>query len=185
MKKTAFRLAIALAACSACSAAHAALTIKELHWQVATSAPARKDLWHDTANWLYPPGSKPGRAPRVLVTLLNGTGKPDEAILLRYSLSARLAPSQGGAEGVWTLPFVLQERRVPKVQGNELQVPITLNRALFDAYFKRMLRAGFWPDSLRMQVMVEPRPGESSFEGRLAEVVLPVLWKQPASGGAK
>lgn len=167
--------------------AGAAVTLQELRWQLPTGAATAKPVWHDAAGgWLQPPAAKLLRPPRLLVTLLNGGGKAEEAVLLRYTVSARLASAQGGTQGVWTLPFVLEERRVPKVKASAaLQVPITLNRALFDAYLKRMLRSGFWPDALRMQVMVEPRPGDSSFEGRVAEAEMSVLWKQPGSGGTK
>lgn len=167
--------------------AQAAVTLQELRWQVATGAAGRKPVWHEAAGgWLQPPGAKLQRPPRLVATLLNSDVKADEAVLLRYAVSARLAPAMGGSQGVWTLPFVLEERRVPKVPAKgSLQVPIALNRALFDAYLKRMNRSGFWPDALRMQVMVEPRPGSVSFEGRVAEAEMTVLWKQPAPGGTK
>ncbi|MBI5242862.1 MAG: hypothetical protein HY922_04150 [Elusimicrobia bacterium] len=164
--------------------ASAGVILKEMRWQVAPNLRSPKPTWHDAAAWLQPPGSKIERAPRVLAVLLNESAKPEEAILLRYAFSARLAQVQGGgaSEGTWTIPFLLDERRVPKIRGNDsIQVTICLNRAVFRDYLLRMRRAGFWPDSLRLQVMVEPRPGESSFDNRVIEATLPVLWKQPAA----
>jgi len=168
------------------SGSSAEVILKEVRWQVTPNIRSRKPIWHDAAVWLQPPGAKLERQPRILVTLLNKSPGPDEALLLRYALSARLARAQesgtAAAEGNWTIPFILEERRVPKIRGNDaLQVAIQFNRAVFSAYLLRMRRAGFWPDTLRMQVMVEPRPGENSLQGRMMEAALPVLWKRQAA----
>ena len=110
----------------------------------------------------------------------------EEAVLLRYAVSARLAPTAGDSEGVWTVPFLLEEKHIPKVKaGRSREVPIPLNRTVFGAYLRRKGRTGLWPDALRIQVMVEPRSGETSLDGRVAESILKVLWKQPAAGGGK
>jgi len=193
MKKRIIAAAVLLCAPCLSPASSAEVILKEIRWQVTPSTLSRKPTWHDAAGWLQPPGSRLERQPRILVALLNRSAGPDEAVLLRYAVSARLVRIQddgaAAAEGTWVIPFILEERRVPKIRGNDvLLVPIYFNRAVFSAYILRMRRAGFWPDTLRLQVMVEPRPGENSFRDRTMEAVLPVLWKQPSAappGGNK
>jgi len=193
MRNTAIPAAALLITLSSAWAPSAEVVLQEMRWQVTPNVQSRKAVWHDAAGWLQPPGSKLERQPRVLVTLRNRSAGSEEALLLRYAVSARLAhvreDGAASAEGTWAIPFILEERRVPKVRGNDvLRVPISLNRAMFGAYLMRMRRAGFWPDMLKLQVMVEPRPGENSLDDRMIEAVLPVQWKQPqaaAPGGNK
>lgn len=170
------------------AAARAQVVLGDPHWQVSAKAPrpGGKPLFHDAQQWLRPPDTKPGGEVRAVVTLINRSTRPEEAVLLRYALSARLAPKAGEAGGVWAVPFLLEEKHIPLVKaGESREVPIPINRTVFGAYLKRKGRTELWPDALRIQVMIETRPGESSMEGRVAESVLQVLWKQPSSGGGR
>ena len=57
------------------------------------------------------------------------------------------------------LPFMLEEKRVPKAGPNQL-LQVSLETApLFELYLKRIAREGFFPEELKLQVMVEPRRG--------------------------
>ncbi|MBI4050883.1 MAG: hypothetical protein HY400_00085 [Elusimicrobia bacterium] len=77
--------------------------------------------------------------------------------------------------GIWTVPFWLEERRVPKLPGVQ-QKQIPLAHLDFKDYFKRMKRLGYWPEAIKAQVMVEPKEGES-LEGHILESEIPVEWK--------
>ena len=92
-------------------------------------------------------------------------------------LEARLRKIGDEAEGTWTVPFIVEEKRIPKVRADALlKTPLNLNRVALGSYLRRMYHAGYWPDAFRVQVMVEPRPGES-LEDRISDKTLPVAWK--------
>jgi hypothetical protein len=59
---------------------------------------------------------------------------------------------------------------------SDMDVPLPINRVALYAYLGRMFRAGYWPDAFKVQIMVEPRAGES-FDGRLLEKELSVIWE--------
>jgi hypothetical protein len=70
----------------------------------------------------------------------------------------------------------VEERHIPRVRAGASQsVAVNVNRVNLIPYLQRMYRAGYWPDSFRATVMVEPRPGES-LEGHIFEAPLPVQW---------
>ncbi len=168
--------------------AGAQVQLQNLHWQVAARSPrpGGKPLYHDAQQWLRPPDARAAGQIRAMVTLVNRSTRSEEAVLLRYAVSARLAPVAGESEGVWTVPFLLEEKHIPKVKaGGSREVPIPLNRTVFGAYLRRKGRTELWPDALRIQVMIEPRSGETSLEGRVADSTMKILWKQPAAGGGK
>ncbi|MEK7382307.1 MAG: hypothetical protein AAB262_03365, partial [Elusimicrobiota bacterium] len=97
---------------------------------------------------------------RARLVLKNRGPRTSEAILLRYSLTARLAQAGGGvSDGVWAIPFLIEERRVAKVGPNKvLEVPLAMSPGL-ELHLRRLSRSGWWPDRLRLQVMLEPHPG--------------------------
>ena len=115
---------------------------------------------------------------RAMVTLYNRGPENETALLLRYAFSARLKKIDGGsADGDWTVPFVVDERRIPLLRGHKTKpVPLQLNRVALKAYLKRMYRAGYWPDAFRVRVVVDPRAGET-FSKRIREKTLPIIWK--------
>lgn len=170
------------------AALRAEVVVGDLHWQVAarSARPGSRPLFHDSQQWLLPPAGRAAGQVRAMVTLVNKSTRSEEALLVRFSISAKLAPVAKEAEGVWAVPFLLDERHIPRVRaGESKEVPIPLNRTVFAAHLKRKARTGLWPDALRIQLMVEPRSGEGTLEGRVAESTLKVLWKQPAAGGGK
>jgi hypothetical protein len=62
-----------------------------------------------------------------------------------------------------------------------LEVPIDTMKV--EAYLAGLRNSGVWPVALRLQVMVEPKPGQG-LEGILAEAELPIDWT-PAPAEAK
>lgn len=161
--------------------ASAEVTIERTDWQLALQMRRQKRIYHDISQWLFPPSLQVKLRPRALVVLANKSGKAETAVLLRYSITPRLRRIGTSEEGIWTVPLVVEERRIPNLKGGQTKkIPLYLNRISFGAYLKRMYRAGYWPDALRIEVMVEPKPGET-FEKRLRRSVLPILWKASAA----
>lgn len=157
----------------------AQVAVRGVRWQVGLKSGKPGGVFHDAKTWLLPPGSAGGRV-RAMVSLSNRGARSQDAVLVRFSVSARLAKEPGG-ESLWAVPFILEDRRVPKIRaGAGLEVAVPVNRAALAAYLQRLHGAGFWPDALRIEVMVEPRRGEELSE-RLASETLTVLWK-PAPG---
>ncbi|MDE2237285.1 MAG: hypothetical protein KGK30_05300, partial [Elusimicrobia bacterium] len=78
----------------------------------------------------------------------------------------RLEPSSGAAptDGSWAIPFFVDERRVPRIGASRvLEVPLQAGSAL-QIYLSRLARSGWWPDRVRIQVMLDPRPGSASIQ---------------------
>lgn len=156
------RLVAALAAAAAlCAAsARAAVQLETLSWQ--RQAPAARGIARSTETISELDLAQGAGAPARFggsVRLLN-RGPADEGILLRYSVAAKLAPVSGGAPAVWAVPYLLDERRVPRIGPNQYaEVPLDA-AALTDLYLKKLYREGYRPVALRLEVMLEPRRGE-------------------------
>ena len=154
--------------------ASAELVLRSVSWQLPSAKGASRRGYQPIERWIQPPSAKVVSRPRVMVTVVNRGPKPAEGAVLRYAIAARqFKIGQTGGEGTWTVPFYLAERRVARVGANEVkEVPI--NDLVIDVFLKKAFRAGYWPDALRIQVMVEPRSGEG-LEQRILEATLPVV----------
>lgn len=140
--------------------ARAEMALEKVQWQLVKRERPTGALKSEDIGALKLAGPKLSGKLRAKVSLANGEAKAVEGILLRYSLCARLAPEDGKGAGVWAVPFLIEERRVPKVGAKEtLEVPLDTS-PMFELYLKRVAREGFAPDQLKLQVMVEPRRGE-------------------------
>ena len=161
-----------------CVPAFAEVVIADAGWELSIRMRKQNPKYHRVDHWMFPPNPVPKKSrPRAYVSIRNPNGKAEHAILLRYAVDARLRRIGTNADGVWTVPFLTDEKRVPRVRAGEtLDVPLALNRVALGAYLKKMYNAGFWPDAFRVRVMVEPRPGESLKE-RVQEATLPVAWR--------
>jgi hypothetical protein len=159
-------------------AAFAEVVIADAGWELSIRMRKQNPKFHRVDHWMFPPNPVPKRSrPRAYVTLENPNGNAEHAVLLRYTVDARLRRIGTTADGVWTVPFLSDEKRVPRISGRKkLDVPLALNRVALGAYLKKMYNAGFWPDAFRVRVMVEPRPGES-LDRRVREATLPVSWR--------
>jgi hypothetical protein len=153
-------LAAALAAAGAASAS-AEIVLEGVHWQVGRTEGGRVVAWQDLKVLVDGPPKLDNRL-RARVVLKNRTAKPDEGILVRYSLVARVSPAAGAAgDGVWAIPFAVEERRVPLVAANKMiEVPLETGAAL-GLYLRRLARSGWWPDRIKVQVMIEPHAGDA------------------------
>ncbi|PIR19328.1 MAG: hypothetical protein COV48_02640 [Elusimicrobia bacterium CG11_big_fil_rev_8_21_14_0_20_64_6] len=149
---------LAFAAFTAASA-RAELSLVNVSWQRAQVAGARVVSWEDAEKLTDGPPKINTRL-RARLTLKNRGPVAAEGILLRYSLTGRVSPvAEDKAEGVWGIPFSVDEKRVPKVGPNKrLDVYLTTSPAL-ELYLAKLGRAGWWPDRLKIQVMIEPHRG--------------------------
>lgn len=156
--------------------ASAELVLRGISWQAPSPAGTKPRGFRPIERWVQPAAAKLGGRPRAVVTVANRGPKAAEGAVLRYAVAARMAKvGAEGKEGVWTVPFFLNERRVSRVGANQTR-EIPLNDLVLDVFLKKSFRAGYWPDALRIQVMVEPRNGEG-LEQRILEDTLPVVAK--------
>ena len=157
-------LLAALLAAAGRSRASAELVLQGIHWQVGRVEKGRVASWHDVRIIEDGPPGLDTRL-RARLVLKNGGADPVEGILVRYSMTSRLSRIDGRAvDGVWAIPFLVDERRVPKVGPYKtMEVPLETGPAL-ELYMRRLLRSGWWPDRVRLQVMLEPHQGGSSIQ---------------------
>lgn len=131
--------------------------------------------------WDQPPAGKVFIMPRVIITLVNHDAAPAEGVILRYSIKARVVNIKTPKEkGTWVVPIWVDRRRVPFLKPNQiLDVPIDpTGEVRLAISMKEMFRAGFWPNALSVQAMVEPRQGEDIAQ-KISEKTLPVVWQTP------
>lgn len=156
---------MALAAFMAAGAgpASADLLLTNVHWQRGRVERTRVAAWEDIGRLVDSPPKLDNRL-RVQLTLKNRGPKAVEGILLRYSMTARVSPSAGGEEGVWGIPFMVEEKRIPKMEPNQiLDVNLATSPSL-ELYLAKLSRAGWWPDRVKLQVMVEPHAGATTLQ---------------------
>ncbi|MDO8756542.1 MAG: hypothetical protein Q7J64_00895 [Elusimicrobiota bacterium] len=169
--KRAVTLILAFAALTAANA-RAELLLDSVSWQRASAGKGRAVIWEDASALVDAPPKFESRL-RARLTLKNRGPKAAEGVLLRYSMTGRVAPVEGGAvEGAWGVPFFVGERRVPKIGPNmTLDVNLTTSPAL-ELYLAKLARAGWWPDRVKLQVMIEPHRGAAAVQA--LEAVLEV-----------
>ncbi|MFI5345463.1 MAG: hypothetical protein ACHQ51_03725 [Elusimicrobiota bacterium] len=155
-------LAAAFAAAGA-GAASAEIVLEGVHWQVGRVEGGRVAGWSDIKILVDGPPKLDNRLRARLVIKNSGT-QAEEGLLIRYSMTARVAPTTASSEGSWAIPFVVEERRVPKIGPNQvIEVPLETGAAL-DLYVRRVARAGWWPDRVKLQVMLEPHAGSPALQ---------------------
>jgi hypothetical protein len=162
-------LAAALAAAGAGSAS-AELELESVHWQVGRVETVRVISWQDVKTLGHAP--LPSDRLRARLVLKNDGLQNEEGLLLRYSLTARILPDHDGADAAWAVPFIVDEKRVPKV-GAEKTIEVPLDAAAAtELYLRRLVRAGWHLDRIKIQVMLEPHRGSKALQ--LAEDELEV-----------
>jgi hypothetical protein len=139
--------------------ARAELLLESVSWQRARVEKTRVVGWEDAGRLVDGPPKLDTRL-RARLTLKNRGPEAAEGILLRYSMTGRISPVAAvKPEGAWGIPFMVDEKRVPKVGPNKTQdVYLTTSPAL-ELYLAKLARAGWWPDRVKLQVMIEPHPG--------------------------
>jgi hypothetical protein len=148
LKRALSVLALTALAAAGAGPVFAEVLIDAVGWQSGrVMKPARPAVWvvADSAKL----DAKKAPLLRGRIVLKNRGPVPAEGILVRYTAAARLA-------GVWALPFLIDERRVPKVGPNALlEVPLSLSPKL-GLYLTKLKRFDFKPDAFKLQAMLEP-----------------------------
>lgn len=163
---------LALSLAGALAPARAEIRLQKLGWELSRKGKNQVTRYHEASSTNLEGGRLPGRL-RARLILLNRGPHAVEGILLRYSVAARLIPVEGTSEGVWAVPFMLGERRVPKVGPNQIR-EVPLEPSMLPLYLLKTHRAGFKPDQIRLQVMLEPRAGHG-VPIQTLENALPIL----------
>lgn len=146
------------------ASASAELLLDSVSWQRPRADKARVASWEDAGQVLDGPPKFDTRL-RVRLTLKNRGPKPAAGILLRYSMTGRIAPVAGDkAEGAWGIPFMVDEKRVPKVGPNKTHDVFLTTSPALELYLAKLARAGWWPDRVKLQVMIEPHPGAAEIQ---------------------
>jgi hypothetical protein len=98
--------------------------------------------------------------------LMNRGPKKVEGVLMRYSLTAQL-------DGQWVVPFTIEQKRVARIKPNQI-IDVAIGPSpMLPLYLKKLKREGISTEALKLQVMLEPRPGEPQAV-QVAETVLQV-----------
>ena len=152
--RNALVLAAALAAAGPVSAE---LTLEGVHWQAGRAPAGRAAVWREVKT--LDAAARPRERLRARLVLNNRGPQNVEGLLLRYSLTARVSPLDGSNEGAWAVPFNVEGKRVPTIGPDKMiEVPLDVAAAV-DLYFRRLARAGWRPDRIKIQAMIEPHLG--------------------------
>jgi hypothetical protein len=105
---------------------------------------------------------------RTIVTINNTSETDLSGIVLRYAFYAHV---KGNGQNVWTVPFWLEKTRVAKLRPGKNAIklpPMDLTN-----YMKTIEGTSYIPDSIKLQVMVEPRKG-MELDKNVLETIVPV-----------
>jgi len=100
---------------------------------------------------------------RIVINLKNATGEVAEGIVYRYSISAKFKKKGRTEEGVWSIPFFIDEIRISKLlAGAEKKIYIfDLN---LQESLNRIKASDFEIESLKIEIMKEPKKGDERIE---------------------
>ena len=158
MKRAVPALILAFAALWAASA-RAELLLEAVSWQRARVTGTRVTAWEDVGQLIDGPPKLDARL-RARVTLKNRGPVAAEGILLRYSMTGRVSPvADEKSEASWAIPFMVDEKRVPKVGPNKTLDVFLVTSPALELYLAKIARAGWWADRVKLQVMIEPHAG--------------------------
>jgi hypothetical protein len=112
-----------------------------------------------------------GRLMANLQFLNRGPG--EDGVLIRYSLRAKLAPPEHNEAAAWSVPFMIEEKRIPKVAANQKAETALDPTTVLNLYLKKIERAGYKPQELKLEASVCPKRGDT-FPIKVLEASLPV-----------
>jgi hypothetical protein len=157
-------------------AASAEIALEGVHWQAGRVDGGRVAFWRDVHDFHKAPGDSDRLRARLVMK--NDGPRTEEGLLLRYSLFASVLEDGDKGAGSWAVPFSVGEKRVPKIDaGKTMEVPLDPG-AEIDRYLKRLERAGWKFDRVRIQVMLDPHRGMKALQ--IVDSVLEI-----GSGAAK
>jgi len=153
--------------------ASAEVILRDIRWHLSPRVKGESRKYLPIDRWEQAPAKKLAGKPRAVLTVVNRGPKPADGVLLRYAVSARLVRvGEADKPGVWTVPFWVEDRRIMRLKPNEAK-DVPIDNLTLDIFLRKMLLAGYWPDMLRIQAIVEPKAGET-LDQRLLDKELPV-----------
>jgi hypothetical protein len=160
------------------AAVHGQVVVTRVRWQLLPSRQAKTQAAKEVDTITRAPSSRGGQPLGAVVVLRNDGDKPAVGVLLHYAVTAKIAPIKGDRlhTGIWVVPFLLEEGRVPEIRPGQEKNFMIRNLNL-EPYLRKLAREGYWAVSLRLQVMAEPRSGEE-LTRKILEAELPVLWEE-------
>lgn len=171
-------MALLLAAALA-APARAGVSVSSAAFEVSYETKKGRAVFHAMESLLLPPDAQPPAHVRAVLTLDNDGPRAESGVVVRFAVSARTRRVGAEGEGSWTVPFLLEERHVPQVaRGRGVALAIPINRVALVAHFKRLRAAGYWPDGLRVEILLEPRLGDA-LAGRTAQKTVMIDWRPP------
>ena len=164
--------AVAVAALCVGSAA-AELDLQSARWQVVGRSKQESKAADVAAIPVDAQAKLLGRL-HAKIKMLN-RGPAVEGVLLRYALTAQIipaGPSDATLAPTWAVPFVVDEKRVPKIGANQyIEVDLDPTAAL-SLCLRRLENGGYAPKAIKLEVMAEPRKGQPA--SRRLESIVPV-----------
>lgn len=157
---------------------HAQVSINDLSWgfRQTSNIRVRPGPFLAVDQWEQMPGPKPPAFPIATATLKND-GPMTEGLVLRFAVSAKVAnikdPSKTGDWGT----FWASEQHIPILRSAQATRIHIADLRLMTS-LREMYRAGFWPTSLKIEVMIQPKLGDLE-PHPISEKTVPVVWKAP------
>ncbi|MDE2291446.1 MAG: hypothetical protein KGL53_05130 [Elusimicrobia bacterium] len=171
------RLLLVLTAALAAAPAAASVTVARTDLQLSIQSRKGRPVFHSLESLLLPPDAKPAPRLRARLHLSNDARHAETGVVIRFCVTARVRPVKGAGEGTWTVPFLLEEKHLPRLAaGPDVTVPLPINRVALGDYLNSLRMAGYWIDGLRFDAAVAPRRGET-LDGHIGTRTIPVDWK--------
>ncbi|HBB66960.1 MAG: hypothetical protein A2X28_04905 [Elusimicrobia bacterium GWA2_56_46] len=153
-----------------CSALSAQVRIDKIDWQISRVKDNKKLPFETVSELKLGSYQRYADKLRAVVTAQNLSARPVEGLVLRCALSLRLVklPAKlnvGAADpgapdpGFWTVPFRVEEVRISRIKPGGLYEAKLIHSAL-NEQLKKLKNSGFRADALKLQVMLDPRPGD-------------------------
>lgn len=154
----------------------AEVVLRGVRWYVVDSTERGRGQRTEVSSWKEPPGLEVRAKPQAVLVVANRGPKAEEGVLLRYAVSGRVVRiADAGSEGVWTVPFWVEEKRIPVLKSNQTkEIWIEELSLRMRRHLRRLYRAGFWLKAIKIQIVAEPRQKQSFDAQRILEQELPV-----------
>ncbi|MDD4004918.1 MAG: hypothetical protein PHW69_06910 [Elusimicrobiaceae bacterium] len=155
-----------------CVPAFAAVEVRNIRWQVQDKKNvSAKAKFGDVPELVFSSGNIKSPRFRVAAEIFNNSARSADASIIRCAFYFRLIKLSDPAKpGVWAVPFMTEERRVSKIKPGRMN-EIKIQHVDIRPFLSRLRESGYWPDAVKVECMVDPRPGD---EIAVAESVIPV-----------
>ena len=143
-----------------CSPLRAQVQINKVDWQTSRAEGKITRPFETITELKLAPYQKYLNKFRAVVTAQNASAKPAGGLVLRCALSLHLIKISDASDGgFWAVPFRVEELRISRIKPGGVYdaklIHFELNEQL-----SKLKNTGFWVDALKLQVMLDPKPGD-------------------------